>query len=62
MNKQSAITPAEQLKKKLHKIKFSEDLRETKKDFDSEEFVRMAKEVRKTFKDDELILPSNSSF
>ncbi len=56
------MTPAEQLKKKLYKIKFSEDLRETKKDFDSEEFVRMAKEVRKTFKDDERILPSNSNF
>jgi len=62
MTKQLTMTPAEQLKKKLYKIKFSEDLRETKKDFDSEEFVRMAKEVRKTFKDDERILPSNSNF
>lgn len=61
MNKQY-ITPVEQLKKKLYKIKYSEDLRETEKDFDSEEFVRMAKEVRKTFKHDERILPSNSSF
>lgn len=61
MNKQSNVTPSEQLREKLYKITISENINETKPRFNSREFVRKAKEVRKTFKD-EYILSSDATY
>lgn len=61
MNKRSTMTPSEKLKEKLYKINVSEHVDGTKTRFDPDEFVRRAKEVRKTFKN-ENILPSNITY
>lgn len=54
-------TAAEQLKKKLYKTRYSENFKEEKEDFDSKEFVKLAKEVRKTFEDEGNNLSPNSN-
>lgn len=61
MNKQSTRTPSEKLREKLYKINISENINKTKTHFDPDEFVRRAKEVRKTFKN-ENILPSDIAY
>ena len=49
-------TPQEKLKDKLYKIDVSEDISKAQiHHFDSKEFVRRAKEVRKTFKDENIL-------
>ncbi len=51
-------TPQERLKKKLFKIDISESVsRDRIPNFDSKEFIRRAKEVRKTFKDENILFP-----
>lgn len=55
-------TAQERLKDKLYKIDISEDVSKTQsRHFDSKEFIRKAREVRKTFKD-ENILSANATF
>lgn len=55
-------TAQERLKDKLYKIDISEDVSKTRvRHFDSKEFLRKAREVRKTFKD-ENILSANATF
>lgn len=61
MIKGSTKTAVEQLKEKLYKIDMSENVNKRKTRFDSKEFVRKAKEVRKTFKD-EYILSSDATY
>jgi hypothetical protein len=61
MSKRPNTTPSEQLREKLYKVTISENINKTKPIFNSREFVRKAKEVRKTFKD-EYILPSDATY
>lgn len=55
------MTPSEKLRERLYKINVSEDVNKTKTHFDLDEFVRRAKEVKKTFKN-ENILPSDITY
>ena len=60
MTKRSTITPSEQLREKLYKINISEDIDKTKTGFNSKDFVRRAKEIKKTFKDEYILSPDTT--
>lgn len=61
MTKRPKMTPAEQLKEKLYKINITDNISKAKTHFNFNEFVKRAKEVRKTFKNGD-ILPSEITY